>query len=248
MEKVICIIQARTGSTRLSNKIFLPLQGKPVLLRVIERVFQSKYISGVVVATTVNPNDEKIVELLKNYDSRVSVYRGSEEDVLDRYYQAAKGVGADIVVRITSDNPCVDPDVIDKIIGEVLADPELEYASNNIGEHTYPRGLDTEVIRFKTLEKLWKTTTEKIDREHVTIHLKRFPDNFKWKTVLNDIDLSSYRLTVDVDKDYELVKTIYDRLYPVNPKFRLEDIMDLFKKEPELIKINQDIEQQNAKY
>ncbi len=248
MPNIVCIIQARTGSTRLPNKIFLPLQGKPILLRVIDRALQSKHVDHVVIATTVKPNDEKIVDLVKNYHPRVSVTRGSEEDVLDRYYQAAKGTSTDIVVRATSDNPCLDPEVIDKAIELFLTDEKMDYVSNNIGEHTYPRGLDIEVIRFTTLEALWKTTTEPIDREHVTIHVKRFPENYTWKTLKNPEDLSKYRFTVDEDADYKLAEQIYDELFPKNPNFRLKDIIDLMKRRPELIKINEQVEQQNKKY
>ncbi len=248
MPNIVCIIQARSGSTRLPNKVFLQLQGKAILLRVIDRVLESKRINQIVVATTVKPNDEKIVDLVKNYNPKVSVTRGSEEDVLDRYYQAAKGVSADIVVRVTSDNPCLDPEVMDQAIELFLSDPKMDYVSNNIGEHTYPRGLDIEVIRFSTLESLWKTTTEPIDREHVTIHLKRFPDHYVWKTLKNSEDLSVYRFTVDEDVDYKLVEQVYNELFPQNPNFRLKDIIALMRNRPELAKINQQVEQQNKKY
>ena len=246
--KIICIIQARTGSTRLPNKIFLPLEGKPILLRVLDRVLESKFINTVVVATTTKPNDQKIVDLLSGYKSNVFVTRGSEEDVLDRYYEAAKQFKADVVVRITSDNPMIDPDLIDRVITEFLERPDLDYASTNIGKHTFPRGTDVEVVRFSTLEKLWKTTTEPIDREHVTIHFKRFPDNFKTHAVINDVDLSFHRWTVDEEADYELAKAIYSRLYSKKPHFRMADVLTLFKEDANLIKINQHVEQQNAKY
>jgi spore coat polysaccharide biosynthesis protein SpsF len=247
MKKIVCIIQARTGSTRLPNKILKPLEGKLLLLRVIDRVLESKHISEVVVATTTNPNDEKIVETLKDYNSRVKVTRGSEEDVLDRYYQAAKEVRADIIVRITSDNPLIDPDVIDKTIQAVLDDETLQYASNNIGDHTYPRGLDVEVVTFPTLKYVWTTATEQIDREHVTIHIKRFPNQFKWKTITNKTDLSFHRWTVDEENDFELVSKICKRLKN-KPHFRMSDVLKLFEEDPELIKINEEVEQQNKKF
>jgi spore coat polysaccharide biosynthesis protein SpsF len=246
--KIIAIIQARTGSTRLPNKVFLPLEGKAILLHVVDRVLQSKYIQEVIVATTTNPKDEKIVELFKNYRPNVFVTRGSEEDVLDRYYQAAKEYGAEIVVRITSDNPMIDPGVIDRVIKEFLDRPGLDYASTNIGQHTFPRGTDAEVVRFSTLEKVWQTATEPIDREHVTIHIKRFPEKFKTHGVRNEIDLSFHRWTVDEEADYKLAQEIYRRLYAKNPNFRIADVLKLFAEDPNLIKINQDIEQQNSKY
>lgn len=251
MQKIICIIQARTGSTRLPNKIFLPLQGKAMLLRVVDRVLQSKYIRQVIVATTVKENDQKIVDLFQDYNSKVKVTRGSEEDVLDRYYQAGRSVnlqGADAVVRITSDNPLIDPELIDQVIAEFLSDPELDYVSTNIGQHTFPRGTDVEVIKFSTLEQLWKTTTEPIDREHVTIHIKLFPAEFRTKGISNKEDWSHYRWTVDEKEDYELAKIIYERLLSENPQFRMADVVRLFKEDPELFKINRHIEQKNAKY
>lgn len=248
MKKIVCIIQARTGSTRLPNKILLPLLGKPILLRVIDRVLESKHINQVVVATTTNPNDEKIVELLQSYNPRVSVTRGSEQDVLDRYYKAAKESEADIIVRITSDNPLIDPDVIDKIIEELLADPSLDFASNNITTHTYPRGLDVEVISFSALKKIWEITKEPIDREHVTIHIKRFPKKFKWKSVEQSEDLSSFRWTVDEQADYDLIKTIYERLLPEKPHFRMKDVLQLYEQDPALLTMNAHVEQKNPKY
>lgn len=246
--KIVCIIQARTGSTRLPDKILRDLEGKPMLLRVVDRVLESKLVDKVVVATTINSKDDRVVELVKKYHPRVSVMRGSEEDVLDRYYQAARQAGADIVVRVTSDNPLIDPDVIDKNIGELLADKSLDLVSNHIGTMTYPRGLDVESLPFSVLEKLAKTATEPIDREHVTIHIKRFPDRFKWKTTSNDADLSFHRWTVDREEDFKLVSEIYRRLYPKNLHFRMKDVLKLFEEDPELLKINAHVDQENKKY
>ncbi len=172
MKKIGCIIQARTGSTRLPNKVLLPIAGKPMLLRVLDRVLESQRIEEIVVATTTHPNDEQIVALVQSYNPKVTVFRGSEEDVLDRYYEAAKKSGMDVVVRITSDCPLADPDVINKVIEEFIADPSLDFASTSIKKHTYPRGTEVEAISFSALKKLWETTTEPIDREHVTIHIK----------------------------------------------------------------------------
>jgi spore coat polysaccharide biosynthesis protein SpsF len=247
-QKVVCIIQARTGSTRLPNKVLKPLLGKPLLLRVVDRVLEAKTVNHIVVATTTNSNDVSIVSLIENYHPRVSVTRGSEEDVLDRYYQAAQSLKADLIVRVTSDNPMIDPELIDMTVKEFFQDPHLEYASNNIGEHTYPRGLDTEVITYPILEQLWETTTESIDREHVTIHIKRFPKNFRWKTIENNTDYSMHRWTVDEEDDFKLVSLMYERLFPKNPHFRMHDVLQLFDDDPELINVNQHIEQQNKKY
>ena len=154
-----------------------------MLLRVLDRVLESKLIEEIVLATTTNPNDDKIVDLAQSYNPKVKVFRGSEEDVLDRYYQAAKESHMDAIIRITADCPLADPDVVDKVIKEFLADPSLDFVSTSITTHTYPRGTEVEIISFPILEKLWRTTTEPIDREHVTIHIKRFPEQFKFCTL-----------------------------------------------------------------
>jgi len=236
------------GSTRLLGKILLPLEGKPLLLRVVDRVLKAESVDEIIVATTTKERDEKIVELIKNYNPKVSAYRGSEEDVLDRYYQAVKEKNPDLVVRVTSDNPFIDPDIINKTVQEFKDDPSLEYASNNIGEHTYPRGLDTEAIKFTTLKKLWETTTESVDREHVTIHVKRFPNNFKWKTIKADKDYSKYRLTVDEESDYKLTQELYKILEKEKPDFRMQDVIKVLENNPDLFTINSHVEQKNKKY
>src|SRR3989344_785166 len=248
MKKIGCIIQARTGSTRLPNKVLLDIAGKPMLLRVLDRVLESKLIEEIVLATTTNPNDDKIVDLAQSYNPKVKVFRGSEEDVLDRYYQAAKESHMDVVVRITADCPLTDPDVINRVIEEFLADPSLDFASTSITTHTYPRGTEVEAISFPVLKKLWETTTESIDREHVTIHIKRFPENFKWKSVEQEQDNSSLRWTVDEQADYELVNILYRKLLPRNPHFRMKDVLRLYEEDPSLLLVNQSIEQKNPKY
>ncbi|MDP2641219.1 MAG: glycosyltransferase family protein [Candidatus Yanofskybacteria bacterium] len=246
--KIGCIIQARTGSTRLPNKVLLPIYGKPMILRVIDRTLESKLVDEIIVATTTNPNDTKIVELVQSYNPKVKVFRGSEEDVLDRYYQAAKELNIDILVRVTGDCPLLDPDVIDSVITKYLADPSLDFVSTVIGKHTYPRGVDIEAISFSVLKQLWETTTETVDREHVTIHIKRFPENFVWASVESDKDYSSFRWTVDEQADYELVNILYQRLFPQNPHFRMKDVVNLYKEDPALRTINQHVEQKNSKY
>ncbi|MDO8470745.1 MAG: glycosyltransferase family protein [bacterium] len=248
MKKIGCIIQARTGSTRLPNKVLLDIAGKPMLLRVVDRVLESKLVEEIVLATTTNPNDDKIVNLVQSYNPRVKVFRGSEEDVLDRYYQAAKESHMDVVVRVTADCPLADPDVIDKVIGEFVADPSLDFVSTSITTHTYPRGTEVEAISFPVLKKLWETTTELIDREHVTIHIKRFPENFAWKSMEQSEDHSSLRWTVDEQADYELVNILYERLLPDNPHFRMNDVLKLYEQDPSLLRINQSAEQKNPKY
>lgn len=248
MPRIVCIIQARMNSSRLWGKVAMPIAGQPMIVRVVERVRLSKRVDEIVVATTTRKEDGRIVEILAEHFNDVYVERGSEEDVLDRYYQTAKKHHANIVVRITSDNPFVDPTVIDEAIELFLKTPGCEFVSNNIGSHTYPRGLDVEVLSFGTLTRLWKTTKESTDREHVTIHIKRFPDRFTWRLLKNKENLSHYRLTVDEKEDYQLAKELYNILLPNNPDFRMEDIITVLEKNPELANINTRVTHKNPAY
>jgi len=248
MKHVVFIIQARMGSTRLPGKVLLDLEGKPVLLRVIDRVLESKKIDQVVIATTTDPDNQKIVNLVKNYHPRVFYFIGSEEDVLDRYYQAAKKYEADIVVRITSDCPLIDSGVLDKVINAFLEEKDVDYAANILGERSYPRGLDVEVFSFDVLEKMWQEVREKDDREHVTLYLRKRPDLFKYKNVVNDVNYSFHSWALDEENDYKLIKIIYQELYSKNPNFKMKDVIELFDKKPEFIKINQHVEQKLSKF
>lgn len=244
---IICIIQARVGSSRLPNKIFLDLEGKPVLARVIERLQRSQFINKIVIASPDKEADDKIENFISDNYKDVGVYRGSENDVLDRYYKAAEKFKADIIVRITSDCPLIDPEVVDKIIKNFL-DKKIEYVSNVLGERTYPRGLDTEVFTFEVLKRIWREAREADDREHVTLYLRKHPEFFRAFNVRNEEDYSRFRLTLDEENDYELIKLVYKNLFQKNENFGLREIMELFKKEPTLAKINLAIEQKNAKY
>ena len=244
---MVCIIQARVGSNRLPNKIFLDLEGKPVLARVIERLQRSKFINKIVIASPDKKDDDKIEGFINNNYKDVGVYRGSENDVLDRYYQAAKIYKADVVVRITSDCPLIDPEVADKVIKDFL-EKKVDYVSNVLGERTYPRGLDVEVFSFKALKKIWQEAKEPGDREHVTLYLRKHPEFFSASDVRSKENYSRFRLTLDEEKDYKLIKLVYKKLFPKNKNFGLWEVVELFKKEPNLAKINSEIEQKNAKY
>jgi spore coat polysaccharide biosynthesis protein SpsF len=241
--KVVCIIQARLGSTRLPNKVLLKVCDKEILLHVIERVSRSKEIGCIVIATTKQPGDKKIEELVIGLkDPKVKCFRGSEEDVLDRYYQAAKAYEADIIVRITADCPLIDWTVIDKVV-RAFSSGKYDYVSNVLGRRTYPRGLDTECFSFDVLEKMWNICKDKREREHVTTYIRENTPIFKTKNILNSTDLSSLRWTLDETDDLILINTIYDELYKSNPQFNTDDIIALLKKKPELSKINIHVEQ-----
>lgn len=245
---VICIIQARTGSTRLPGKVLLPLEGKPVLHHVIDRVLDAEMIGKIIIATTEHKGDDAIVHEVEGYHPTVSVFRGSEEDLLDRYYQAAKQSQADIVVRVTSDCPLIDPEIIDQVVSPLLRDPSMDYSSNVLGDLTYPRGLDVQAIRFATLERVWETATDPEDREHVTLYLRKNPDSFRATRIQIVPNEHRYRWTLDEERDYEMISTMYARLYPTNSKFRMRHALALVKAEPEIAEINAAVEQKLSQY
>jgi spore coat polysaccharide biosynthesis protein SpsF len=206
---IVAIIQARTGSTRLPGKVLLPLLGEPMLKRVVERVGRSLSLNLVVVATTMLPEDDPIAMLADAEGWPLE--RGSELDLLDRYVQAARAHSADIVVRITSDCPLIDPDVIDSTL-RAFEKAQCDYASNALEPRTYPRGLDVEVVTMTSLERAWQEDTNSAWREHVTPYIYRHPEAFRLLRVPSPDDRSGLRWTVDTPEDFELVSRIYDAL------------------------------------
>lgn len=235
----VAIIQARMGATRLPGKVLREILGKPILWHVIERIKRCKLIDQVIIATTNIDGERPILELAKRMG--IASYSGSEDDVLDRYYQAAKRYQADIIVRITSDCPLVDPQVTDKVVKFFLDNkPGFNYVSNTLNP-TYPDGLDTEVFSFATMEKAWKEAKLKSEREHVTAYIVKHPEIFKLGNVENEEDLSHMRWTVDEERDFEFVKKVYERLYKPNQVFLMRDILALLKAYPDLADINKGI-------
>lgn len=242
--KVVAIIQARMGSTRLPGKVMKEILGKPVILWDLDRISLSKLIDEIVVAIPYEKENDVIADTIKEYNDKIIITRGSEDDVLDRYYQAAVKTNADVVVRITSDCPLIDPVVIDQVIGQFL-DNDCDYCSNSL-TRTYPRGLDTEVFSFKVLEEAWNEATKDYEREHVTPYIIENPDKFKLLNVANDIDLSHLRWTLDTKEDFELINAVYKSIFPKKQLFLMDDILELMNKEPELIDINRHIEQKQV--
>lgn len=245
MGKVVCIIQARMGSTRLPGKVLKDLFGKTVLEHLIERVKQSKLIDEIIIATTESEKDNAIVEQAEK--SGVKYFRGSEKDVLNRYYNAAKESNAAIVVRITSDCPLIDPFIIDDVIRFFQ---ENDYsivtnAGNDLNQRTYPRGLDVEVFSFEALQKAFKYATENYQREHVTPYIYEHAEKIYYYK--NNIDYSNYRWTLDTEEDFELISMIYKLLYRGEHDFYFDDILKVFEQHPELSKINEHVEQKKFK-
>jgi len=235
--KIVGIVQARMGSTRLPGKTLADLHGKPLLQRVIERTKAGRHLRTIVVATTANAEDDAIVEFCRWCG--VECFRGSEEDVLDRYYQCADWCGAEIIARITADDPFKDPQVMDKVVDHLLAHPELDYASNNL-EPTYPEGLDTEVLTRQALSRAWREARLLSDREHVTPYIWRHPHLFRVASVKHTTDLSHLRWTIDVEEDLAFARQVYARLNH-RGLFLMDDILALLQAEPQLAAINQGI-------
>jgi spore coat polysaccharide biosynthesis protein SpsF len=236
--KVVAIIQARMGSTRLPGKVLKDVEGKSMLARVVERAGRAKLINEVLVATTDGKADDAIVEECRRLGVKVS--RGDQDDVLDRYYRAAQLAKAEVVVRITSDCPLIDPLVTDKTIAAFL-ESRPDYASN-VMQRTYPRGLDTEVLSITVLSRAWQEAHQRHEREHVTPYIYEHPDKFKLLSVTSEADFSAHRWTVDTAEDLEFVRAIYARL-KANPEFSGRDVLDLLEREPQLTEINRTVEQ-----
>jgi len=242
-KNIVAIIQARMGSTRLPGKVLLDIVGKPMLWHIVNRLRYSKLINRIVVGTSINKKDDLIENFCKEY--KIDFYRGSEEDVLDRYYQTAKVFEANIIIRITADCPLIDPEIVDLVIKNHIK-TNSDYTSNTI-KRTFPRGLDAEVFNFDSLKRVCRNATEPYQREHVTVYFYENPQLFKVYNVENNIDISYLRWTVDEDRDLLFVREIYKRLYSEKDIFLMEDILNILEKEPYLIDINKDIKQKSIK-
>jgi spore coat polysaccharide biosynthesis protein SpsF len=234
--KIVAIIQARMGSTRLPGKVLLDIEGKTVLARVVNRLRRARLIDELLVATTDRTADEAIVEECRRLS--VPVFRGDQEDVLERYFRAAQSAKATIVVRITSDCPLIDPEITTRAI-EAFLEVRPDYASNAL-VRTYPRGLDTEVISFSALGRAWQEARKPYEREHVTPFIYEHPAEFKLLSVTDDADHSAHRWTVDTPEDMELVRAIYRRLKD-NPTFSWRDVLNLLDREPDLMDLNRSV-------
>ena len=225
------------GSARLPGKVLADIHGHAMLWHVAERTRAAETLDDVVVATTTEPADDVIAAFCREY--RVSCFRGSEEDVLDRYYQAALQHDAQAIVRITSDCPLIDPEVVDKIVRAFLVE-HTDYASN-CEVRTYPRGLDTEVMTFRALERAWGEARQTHQRAHVTPYIYQNPDQFRIVSVTGEEDHSAHRWTVDTPEDLEFVRKVYSRLQ--SEQFHWSDVLGLLEREPALTEINRSVAQ-----
>lgn len=243
MMRIEAYIQARMGSTRLPGKVLKKVLDKPLLAFLVERVAQSKEIDEMMILTTDQSEDDVIAQFCN--ENHLLCFRGSEEDVLDRYYQAALLRCPEGIVRITADCPLIDPEVIDQVVRTFReAHSLIDYVSNSL-ERTFPRGLDVEVFSFKALEESFQHAVQPEEREHVTLYLYRHPEIFHLKNIAHYPSLAHYRWTVDTPEDFALVRLILEHLYPVCPSFRLNDILQLLAKHPDWMKLNAHIQQKS---
>jgi len=246
--KIGAIIQARVSSTRLPRKVLLNLPFESeitVLQHVVRRVFKSNNISDLIVATTTDSDDDSIVEYAEKENAKW--FRGSKEDVLSRYYLAAKENNLDVIVRITSDCPCIDWEIIDLVIDHHISE-KSDYTSNTL-KRTFPHGLDVEVLSFESLEKAYINAKENFEREHVCPYIyTTHKDQFKIFSVEANQNLSGpdIRITLDTEEDYALLCAVYDYLFFENEYFKAIDIIRLFKQKSWLKLINKRVVQKKT--
>lgn len=240
----VIIVQARMTSSRLPGKVLKKVMDKTLLEYQIERLRRVRSANGLVVATTTNSSDEPIIEECGRLG--INVFRGSEEDVLSRYYTAASEFGASDVVRVTSDCPLIDPEIMDKVIQYYQQNRnKFDYVSNTL-ERTYPRGMDTEVFSFKVLKEAFQEAKSQSEREHVTPFFYRNPHRFRLASVRYNGDESRHRWTVDTQEDFELISNIITAIYPQNPCFNMNDTLELLHEHSEWILINAMVEQKKT--
>jgi spore coat polysaccharide biosynthesis protein SpsF len=221
------------GSTRLPGKVLMDLGGKTVLARVVHRLRRVALTQQIVVATSVSEKDDAVVTECDGIE--VECFRGSEHDVLDRYYKCAKTCSADAVVRITADCPLVDPELVDLTIRAFLDTP-CDYASNALVT-TYPRGLDVEIFAMAALGRAWHEAKRSYEREHVTPYLYENPERFRLLSLTADADYTQYRWTLDTAEDLELLRAIYSS-FRDRDDFGWREVLGLMQREPQLSEIN----------
>ena len=228
------------GSSRLPNKVMMPLADKPLLLRLYERVNAAKYTDTIIIATTEEENDDPIIGFCE--ENRIEYYRGNSTDLLDRHYKAVLPFNPDAVVKIPSDCPLIDPDVIDKVLKYYIDNKnKFDYVSN-LHPASYPDGNDVEIFSSGALKDAWLNAKKEFEREHTTPYFWENQDRFKvgnieWE---NELDYSmSHRFTIDYKEDYEFISRVYDELYSADKIFSLQDILNLLDEKPDIKAINE---------
>jgi spore coat polysaccharide biosynthesis protein SpsF (cytidylyltransferase family) len=233
MDNIVGVLQARMASRRLPHKCLLNIEGRPMISIILERLSFSKYINLTVIATTTNKEDRPLVEFAQQ--NNIGIYRGSQDDIVDRLYQAGKGFGADIIVRVWGDNPLIDPAIVDALI-QKLIDTDSDYTTNT-RPMTFPLGMNTEVYRLKTLESIKNQTTDPFYREFPAEYIFD-SSRFRIETIQHHTNLSDINLSVDYKEDLKLVSYIYKELIRRKVDFHLDDIIRLLSENKEILKIN----------
>ena len=239
--KILCLLQARMSSSRFPGKIMKPILVKPMIQHILDSLSFSKMIDEIVVITSINSKDDILVEYLEKNNWKY--FRGDENDVLKRYLDATIKFGGDYIVRVTADNPLLDPAIIDKVILTTTKN-KADYGSNNLIK-SYPYGYYVEVISRKTLEEIENKASSLMDREHVTLFIHKNKEKFKIINILAPAKLShpDWRLTVDTSEDLELIKKIFENLYSENMPIKYKDVIAFLSKNSELLKINENVHQ-----
>jgi len=232
------------GSKRLPGKVLLSLFDKPLLLWMIERVVRAKSLDGFAIATSTDPKDDPIAALCSS--AAITYIRGSEEDVLQRYHEAAQALDATVIVRLTADCPLIDPAIIDKVVNFYRDNyPFYDYVSNTL-VHSFPRGMDVEVFSMESLATAYREALSSTEREHVTPFIYRHPDRFRLGNVAHSRDLSIWRWTVDELEDFTLIRNLVTALYPSHPHFSFEELIAIMEANPEWHAINAHVEQKKC--
>lgn len=238
--KVVAIMQARMGSTRLPGKVLLDIGGEPMLQRDMNRLQRAKTLDQIVVATTKESQDDRLADLCA--ERQWTCFRGSTNDVLDRYYQAAVRYEADVIIRITSDCPLIEPELVDALVSQFLTSlPKFDYMANFFPRRTFPRGLDAEVFTMAALARAWREDQNPATREHVTPYIYQLPKQFAVGGFSSDVDYSFHRWTVDTPEDLALVRRIYDHFG--HDRFNWQDVLSLLSENDAWLQLNQHVEQ-----
>ena len=236
--KVVAIVQARMGSTRLPNKVMRHICGVPMIELLLARLARARQVHQVVLATSVDERNQPLAEHVEGLGYQV--WRGSEDDVLDRYVQAARAHSADVVVRITGDCPLLDPEIVDEVVTAFNREAP-DYASNTL-RRTWPRGLDTEVVALSALEIAGREAAETYERVHVTPFLYHHAERFRLLPVVGAHDCGSLRWTVDEADDLAMVREVYAALGKDNT-FGWRQVLELVQEHPEIAEINRHVVQ-----
>ena len=234
MKNILIISQARYGSTRLPGKVLKEILGKPLLWYVVKRLEQVKTPNKIIIATADSRENDPIIKFAEELN--LGYFAGSEDDVLDRYYQTAKKFKGDVIIRITSDCPLADPVIVDQAL-DIFLNGDYDYVSN-VDPPTYPDGFDTEVFSFEALERAWKEAKMQSEREHVTPFIRNRENNFKLKNFENNKDYKDYRLTVDTQEDFDLIAKIIEEFHDKWETFTMQDVVDFINSNPDLREIN----------